>query len=141
MFRGSSTPSSTSPPSHRRIFTKSSTHDFPHREPPLRIWLIQVGVHNSSLKQQQPLHKRQDTTTITSTLRGIGTQPNNNHLTLEGYDTKSNNHSHLYTQRDSHKPNCTTSSTLRGKGTKPQAKERVTTLGGLNKPQTNFLTK
>jgi len=29
--------SSTSPPSHRRIFTNSSTQDFPHREPPLRI--------------------------------------------------------------------------------------------------------
>ena len=26
------------PPSHRRISTNSSTQDFPHREPPLRIW-------------------------------------------------------------------------------------------------------
>ena len=31
-------PSSTSPLSHRRIFTKASTQDFPHWEPPLRIW-------------------------------------------------------------------------------------------------------
>jgi len=31
-------PSSTSPPSHRRIFINSSTQDFPHREPPMRIW-------------------------------------------------------------------------------------------------------
>ena len=30
--------SSTSPPSHRRISTSSCTQDFPHREPPLRIW-------------------------------------------------------------------------------------------------------
>ena len=30
--------SSTSPPSHRRISTNSSTQDFPHSEPPLRIW-------------------------------------------------------------------------------------------------------
>ena len=30
--------SSTSPPSHRRISTNSSTQDFSHREPPLRIW-------------------------------------------------------------------------------------------------------
>ena len=30
--------SSTSPPSHRRISTNSSTQDIPHREPPLRIW-------------------------------------------------------------------------------------------------------
>ena len=32
-----------------------------------------IGVHNSSLQQIQPLHKRQGTTTITYTLRGIGT--------------------------------------------------------------------
>ena len=31
-------PSSTFPPSYRRIFTIASTQDFPHREPPLRIW-------------------------------------------------------------------------------------------------------
>ena len=31
-------PSSTFPPSHRKIYTISSTQDFPHREPPLRIW-------------------------------------------------------------------------------------------------------
>ena len=30
--------SSTSPPSHRRISINSSTQDFPHREPPPRIW-------------------------------------------------------------------------------------------------------
>ena len=35
-----------------------------------------IGVHNSSLQQTQPLHKRQDTTQITSTLWGIGTQSN-----------------------------------------------------------------
>ena len=29
--------SSTSPLSRRRIFTNSSTQDFPHREPPLKI--------------------------------------------------------------------------------------------------------
>ena len=93
---------STSPPSHRRISTISSTHDFPYREPPLRIWIIQLGVHNSSLKQQS-LHKRQGTkltqspltrgtrhkantpTTITSTLRGIPTQPPQSPLYLEGY--------------------------------------------------------
>jgi len=36
---------------------------------------IQLGVHSSSLQQIQPLHKRQDSTTITSTLRGMGTKP------------------------------------------------------------------
>ena len=30
------------PPSHRRISTITSTQDFPHREPPLRIWVIQL---------------------------------------------------------------------------------------------------
>jgi len=45
-------PSSTSPPSHRRIFTNSSTQDFPHREPLLRILgKYNLGVHNSSLNQ------------------------------------------------------------------------------------------
>ena len=36
LFRGSSH-CATSPPSHRRISTISSTQDFLHREPPLRI--------------------------------------------------------------------------------------------------------
>ena len=31
------------PPSHRRIFTITFTQDFPHREHPLRIWVIQTG--------------------------------------------------------------------------------------------------
>ena len=45
-------PCSTSPPSHRRISTNSSTQDFPHREPPLRILgKYKLGVYNSSLQQ------------------------------------------------------------------------------------------
>ena len=49
--------SSTSPPSHRRISTISSTQDFPHREPPLRIWCkYNTGVHNSSLNQNTTSH-------------------------------------------------------------------------------------
>jgi len=30
------------PPSHRTISTKASAQDFPHREPPLKIWIIQT---------------------------------------------------------------------------------------------------
>jgi len=33
---------SISLPSHRRISTISSTQDFPHRQPLLRIWVIQT---------------------------------------------------------------------------------------------------
>ena len=73
---------------------------------------IKLGVHYSSLQQTQPLHKRQGTTTITSTLRGITTQPNSTSTitsTQEGY---------------------------------PQLKaKRFTTLCGLNKLQTNFSHK
>ena len=44
--------SSTSPPSYRRISTNSSTQDFPHREPPLRILgKYNLRVHNSSLNK------------------------------------------------------------------------------------------
>jgi len=73
MFRGSSH-CSTSWPSHRSISTISSTQDFPHREPPLRIWvplriwLIQTGSTQLLSPTVKPLHKRQDITQITSTL-------------------------------------------------------------------------
>ena len=44
--------SSMSLPSHRRISTNSSTQDFQHMEPPLRILgKYNLGVHNSSLQQ------------------------------------------------------------------------------------------
>ena len=52
-------PSSTSPPSHRKIFTNSFTQDFPHREPPLRIWA------NTTWEYTTPL-----LTNTTSTFRG-----------------------------------------------------------------------
>ena len=78
MFRGSSH-CSTSPPSHRRIFTITSTQDFPHKEPSLRIWQIQLGVHNSSL-QQNNLYTRGKAQQLSPHTRGIGTKPNNNHL-------------------------------------------------------------
>jgi len=66
-------PSSTSPPSHRRISSIASTQDFPHREPLLRIWVIQTWSTQLLSPTIQPLHKRQGTTQITSTLRGMGT--------------------------------------------------------------------
>ena len=45
------------PPSHRRIFTNSSTQDFPHREPPLRIW-ANTTRSTQLLSQQYNLYTR-----------------------------------------------------------------------------------
>ena len=73
---------STSPPSHRRISTNSSTQDFPHREPPLRIWVIQTG----STQLLSPIN-----TTSTQEAR--------------------HNPNHLYTQRDTKQPNSTSTIT------------------------------
>jgi len=56
--------SSTSPPSHRRISTNSSAQDFPHREPPLRIWV------NTNWEYTTPLSN----TNTTYTLRGKAQQ-------------------------------------------------------------------
>ena len=88
MFLGSSH-CSTFPPSHRRIFTILSAQDFPHKEPPLRIWQIQTrsiqllsptnNLYTRGKAQQlSPLYLEEwalSQTTITSTLRGIGTKP------------------------------------------------------------------
>ena len=58
------------------VFTKKdfhymSTQDLPHKEPPLRIWQIQIKSTQLLSPTTQPLHKRLGITTITSTLRGI----------------------------------------------------------------------
>ena len=100
IFRGSNH-CSTSPPSHRRISTKASTQDFPHREPPLRIWVIQT--QSTQLHSQTTTStKRQDTKPhkINLSIEGQSTKPNNNYLTLEGQAQSQINHNHLYTQRD-----------------------------------------
>ena len=62
---------STSPPSHRRISTNSSTQDFSHREPPLRIW----GNYNWEYTTLS--------TNTTSLTRGKAQLKS--HLHLEGY--------------------------------------------------------
>ena len=66
---------STSPPSHRRISTNSSTQDFAHREPPLRILgKYNLGVHNSSLQQYNlSLEARHKPTQYPPHTRGVGT--------------------------------------------------------------------
>ena len=108
-------PSSMFSPSHRRIFTNSSTQDFPHREPPLRIWVIQAWEYTTPLSNKlQPL------------IRGQAQSQHKINLSLDGYlQTQSPLHLEGYQQTQSplhlegyQKPNCTTSSTLRGKGTK-----------------------
>ena len=48
--------SSTSPPSHRRIFTNSFTKDFPHREPPLRIWANTTWEYTTPLSPNTTSH-------------------------------------------------------------------------------------
>ena len=52
-------------------------------------------------KQQSPLHKRDKAlsqTTITSTQRGMGTKPTNNHLCTKRDKGSKPNHNHLYTR-------------------------------------------
>ena len=141
MFRGSSH-CSTSPPSHRIIFTISSTQDFSHREPPLSIWVIQTRStqrlsqptttstlearhNNNHLYTQRDGHLAKQQSPHTRGIRRKAKQQPQSPLHLEGYQ-QTQLHNLLYTQRERHKA---------------KAKERVTTLGGLNKPRTNFLTK
>ena len=137
MFRGSSH-CSTSLPSHRRIFTISSTQDFPHREPPLRIWVIQtwstqllsqptttsileVRHNNNHLYTQRDGHLAKQQSPHTRGIRLKAKQQPQSPLHLEGY--QHNLYNHLYTR------GITTTT------------KKNTTLGGLNKPQSNFLTK
>ena len=124
MFRGSSH-CSTFPPSHRRIFTISSTQDFPHREPPLRIWTntirsTQLLSPTNTTSTQEARHNNNhlslegyalSQTTINLSLEGLGSKPHNhNHLPLEGQGTQLNfNLNHLYTQRDTNTTSTITS--------------------------------
>ena len=80
--------------------------------------------NNNHLYTQRDGHLAKQQSPLT---RGIGTKSNQpqSPLHLEGYQ-QTQLHNLLYTQREMHKA---------------KAKERVTTLSGLNKPQTNFLTK
>ena len=107
MFRDSSH-CSTSPPSHRRISTITSTQDFPQKEPPLRIWVIQTLKYTTPLSKQ-PLYKRQGTTTITSHQRDKTLSQTTITSTLRGIRHKAKlYHSHLYTRGISIKPKQTT---------------------------------
>ena len=141
MFWGSSH-CSTFPPSHRRISTirphKTSHTGNLHQG----FDKYNVGVHNYSLQQknlykrgksqqQSPLYLERDKalsqTTIISSLRGTRhkAKPITITSTLRGITTN------LIAQPPLH---------LEGKA-QSQSKGKVTTLGGLNKPQTNFLHK
>ena len=91
-------PSSTSPPSHRRI---SNPLTYPPRTPTQGtstedLGQIQPGVHNSSLNRIQPHTEAPQTPPHT---RGVGPQPIQiNHLTLEGFNHKL----HLSLERAKH---------------------------------------
>ena len=96
-------PSSTSPPSLRRIFTIASTHDFPYREPPLRIWVIQTRSTQLLSQPIQPLtrgkaqHKSRlhldgwalRQTTINLSLEGLGSKPTPTTITSHLRDSNS----------------------------------------------------
>ena len=73
MFRGSSTqlyvPAFTQKDFYYNVHTRLPTQGTSNEDLGNTI----LGVHSSSLQQTQHLHKRQGTTTITSTLRGMGT--------------------------------------------------------------------
>ena len=157
MFRGSSTQLYV-PPSHRRIFTNSSTLDFSHREPPLRIWVNTTWEYTTPLSNKYNLYtQRQGTTnSITSTLIGIGTYQTTNHLTLEGLGSKPLKHNHLTLEGFQHNLHLSLEGakhhfhyhlSLEAYQLNHLSLEgchkvrRVTTLGGLSQPQTNFLTK
>ena len=103
-------------------FHYTSTQDFLHREPPMRIWQIQLGVPNSSL-QQHNLYTRGMAQQLSPLIRGIRLktkQQPQSPLHLEGY--QHNFHTQLYTRGNSNK-------------------RRFTTFGGLTKTQTNFSHK
>ena len=55
---------------HTEGFHYMSTQDLPHREAPLKIWQIQLGVHNSSL-QQNSLYTRGKSQQLSPHTRGI----------------------------------------------------------------------
>ena len=101
----------------QKNFHHTSTQDFPHREPPLRIWQIQIRITQLLSPTKQPLYKRQGTTTITSHKRDKAlSQTNHNHLYTRGITTNPNhNLNHLYT---------------RGMNTNPKQR-KITTLGDL----------
>ena len=124
----------------QKNFHYTSTQDFPHREPPLRIWQIQIwstqllsptnNLYTRGKTQQlSPLHLEGwalSQTTITSYKR---------HKTLSQTPPQSPLH-----KRVNNKPNSSTITFTQEGDPQTQSKE-ITTLGGLNKPQTNFFTK
>ena len=94
-------------PSHRRISTNSSTQDFPHREPPLRIWVNITGstqllsqiqpLTRGNAQLKSPLHLKGQALSQTTNqpLTGgirLKVNTNNNHLTLEGFPLNLHNH-------------------------------------------------
>ena len=123
MFRGSSH-CSTSPLSHRMISTISSTQDFPHREPPLRIWVIKFR-----------------STQLLSPTNTISTQEERHNNNL------------LYTQRDRHLAKQQSTSQQRDTNNQTQPPQspltreipintrKVTTLGGINNHKPIFSQK
>ena len=129
-------PSSTSPPSHRRISTNSSTQNFPRREPPLRILgKYNLEVHNSSLKYNLSLEARHNTNHLyTQRDRHLAKQ----RLTSHQRDTKKLNH--LYTQRDNHNPMHNLLYTQR-EGTKPSKDKGLQQLVISKTTNQFFLTK
>ena len=94
-------PSSTSTPSHRRISTNSSRLDFPHREPPLWIWVIQAWEYTTPLSNKYNFYTRGKAQHKSPLhLEGWALSQTQINLSLEGQGSKPTSNNHLYTYRD-----------------------------------------
>ena len=151
MFQGSSH-YSTSPPSHRKISTISSTQETSTED----LGQLRLGVHNSSLQPNTtshrgnaqlstPLHlegQALSQTMINLTNEGQGSKPlKHNHLTLEGFQHN------LHLSLEGAKQHFHNHLTLEGYqlnhlSLEGYHKDGSLQLGGLSQPQTNsFPTK
>ena len=145
----------TSPPSHKRISTISSIQGFPHREPPLRIWVIQLwsrqllssnnttstqkARHNNyHLYTQRDGHLTKQQSTSQQRDRALSQPIITSYQRDKAQSQHSNNH--LYTQRDNNQLKHNLQNHLYTRGI-PTNTRKVTTLGGLNNHKPVFPQK
>ena len=135
----------------QKNFHYMSTQDLPHREPPPRIWQIQIRSTQLLYPTKQPLHKRQGTTTITSHKRDLALSQTIITSSLRRTRHKVKSITITSTRRGIATNPITISITSTQEGwTQTQSKKRLqlleiskttNTLGHHYRPQTNFLTK
>ena len=132
----------TFPPSHRKIFTNSSTQDFPYREAPLRIWIIQAQKYTAPLSNKYNLSleaRHKANTRSISQMRDRAQSHNNDHPLTRGILTNSI----TSTLRGIITIQCTTSFTLRGQSAKLRANGWIQLLVVLtnHKPNLSYKNK